>query len=100
MSDPFRPSRTASHSRSSAGAEAPSRSPAELAFARHVAAVEAKDRAAFLANFADDAVVEDPVGPSPLEPTGRGHRGRVRGCTPRGSQQTAPRCEFGRRRPA
>ncbi|MEZ4333367.1 MAG: nuclear transport factor 2 family protein [Myxococcota bacterium] len=53
------------------------RSPAELAFARHVAAVESKDRAAFLANFADDAVVEDPVGPSPLEPTGRGHRGRA-----------------------
>lgn len=51
--------------------------PAELAFARHVAAVEAKDRAAFLANFAEGAVVEDPVGPSPLEPTGRGHRGHA-----------------------
>jgi ketosteroid isomerase-like protein len=50
--------------------------PVELAFERHVAAVQAGDREAFLDNFADDAVVEDPVGPSPLDPPGRGHRGR------------------------
>jgi len=54
-----------------------SQRPAELAFARHVQAVLSKDRAAFLANFAEDAVVEDPVGPSPLDPAGRGHRGRA-----------------------
>lgn len=48
----------------------------EIAFERHRKAVEAGDREAFLANFAPDAVVEDPVGPSPLDPAGRGHRGR------------------------
>ena len=48
---------------------------AELAFERHVAAVCSGDREAFLANYADNAVVEDPVGPSPLDPSGEGHRG-------------------------
>lgn len=54
-----------------------SESPAALAFARHVRAVQSCDRSAFLANFAPDAVVEDPVGPSPLDPAGRGHRGHA-----------------------
>ncbi len=40
-----------------------------------MAAVEAGDRAAWLALFADDAVVEDPVGPSMFDPDGTGHRG-------------------------
>lgn len=40
-----------------------------------MAAVQAKDRAAWLALFADDAVVEDPVGPSFLDESGQGHRG-------------------------
>ncbi len=40
-----------------------------------MAAVEAHDRAAWLALFADDAVVEDPIGPSAFDPEGRGHRG-------------------------
>jgi ketosteroid isomerase-like protein len=40
-----------------------------------MAAVEAGDRAGWLALFADDAVVEDPVGPSMLDPDGRGHHG-------------------------
>jgi ketosteroid isomerase-like protein len=40
------------------------------------AAVEAGDREAWLALFAPDAVVEDPVGPSPFDPEGRGHHGR------------------------
>jgi ketosteroid isomerase-like protein len=40
-----------------------------------MAAVEAGDRATWLALFADDAVVEDPVGPSMLDPDGTGHRG-------------------------
>lgn len=52
-----------------------SKKPVELAFERHVAATESGDREAFLANFAEDAVVEDPVGATPLEPTGQGHRG-------------------------
>lgn len=62
---------------SDAGASDPKDSPAARAFARHVHAVQSRDRAAFLANFAEDAVVEDPVGPSPLDPEGRGHRGRA-----------------------
>ncbi len=40
-----------------------------------MAAVEAGDRQAWLALFADDAVVEDPVGPSAFDPDGQGHRG-------------------------
>jgi ketosteroid isomerase-like protein len=51
------------------------KTPVELAFERHVAAVQAGDRVAFLANFAENALVEDPVGPSPLDPTGKGHFG-------------------------
>ena len=42
---------------------------------RSRAAVEAKDRDGWLALFADDAVVEDPIGPSPFDPDGKGHRG-------------------------
>lgn len=42
---------------------------------RSQAAASMQDRAAWLGLFADDAVVEDPVGPSPLCPDGRGHRG-------------------------
>lgn len=52
-------------------------SPVELAYARHVQAVQSRDRAAFLANFAEDALVEDPVGRSPLDPAGQGHRGHA-----------------------
>jgi steroid delta-isomerase len=40
-----------------------------------MAAVEGGDRQAWLALFADDAVVEDPIGPSAFDPTGEGHRG-------------------------
>jgi ketosteroid isomerase-like protein len=42
---------------------------------RSQAAVAAKDRSAWLALFANDAVVQDPIGPSPLDPGGAGHRG-------------------------
>lgn len=42
---------------------------------RSQAAVAAKDRETWLGLFADDAIVEDPVGPSPLDPAGGGHRG-------------------------
>lgn len=37
---------------------------------------EAKDRDGWLALFADDAVVEDPVGPSFISPDGTGQRGK------------------------
>jgi ketosteroid isomerase-like protein len=38
--------------------------------------VKAHDREGWLALFADDAVVEDPVGPSAFDPEGKGHHGR------------------------
>ena len=40
-----------------------------------MAAVEAHDREAWLALFTEDSVVEDPIGPSALNPEGKGHRG-------------------------
>ena len=40
-----------------------------------MAAVEAHDRQAWLDLFTEDAVVEDPIGPSPFDPEGGGHRG-------------------------
>jgi len=40
-----------------------------------MAAAMAGDRDGWLALFAPDAVVEDPVGKSPLDPDGTGHRG-------------------------
>jgi steroid Delta-isomerase len=39
-------------------------------------AVAAGDREGWLVLFADDAVVEDPIGPSAFDPEGKGHRGR------------------------
>lgn len=51
--------------------------PARRAAQRSMDAVHAKDRSAWIDNFADDAVVEDPVGPSPLDPAGHGHRGKA-----------------------
>jgi len=39
--------------------------------------VKAKNKAAWLDLFADDAIVQDPVGVSPLDPTGQGHRGKA-----------------------
>ena len=42
---------------------------------RSQAAVTARDRDGWLSLFAADAVVQDPVGPSPLDPEGAGHRG-------------------------
>ena len=39
------------------------------------AAVKARDRAAWLGLFAADAVIQDPIGPSPFDRAGQGHRG-------------------------
>lgn len=50
--------------------------PARLAAQRSMAAVAAKDRQAWLDLFAEDGCVEDPVGRSPLDETGNGHRGK------------------------
>jgi ketosteroid isomerase-like protein len=40
-------------------------------------AAMAGDKDAWLALFADDAIVEDPIGPSHFDPEGRGHRGKA-----------------------
>jgi steroid delta-isomerase len=51
-------------------------SAAHLAGKRSRDAVAARDKEAWVANFADDGIVEDPVGPSHFDPEGKGHRGR------------------------
>jgi ketosteroid isomerase-like protein len=42
---------------------------------RSQAAAGTKDRTTWLGLFTEDAVVADPVGPSPFDPEGAGHRG-------------------------
>lgn len=49
--------------------------PARVASRRSMDAVSRGDKADWLALFAPDAVVEDPVGPSVFDPDGKGHRG-------------------------
>jgi ketosteroid isomerase-like protein len=49
--------------------------PARDASLASMRAVEAGDKATWLSLFAADAVVEDPIGESPMDPTGQGHRG-------------------------
>lgn len=49
--------------------------PAVLAGGRSRDAVAARDKDAWLANFAADGIVEDPVGPSMFDEAGVGHRG-------------------------
>lgn len=51
--------------------------PARRASQRSYAAVAAKDLAQWLTVYAEDAVVEDPVGPSMFDPEGKGHRGHA-----------------------
>lgn len=50
--------------------------PAHRAGKRSRDAVAARDKDTWLAAFADDAIVQDPIGPSPFDPEGTGHRGR------------------------
>lgn len=50
--------------------------PVTLAGRRSREAAVARDKAAWLALFADDAIVEDPIGPSHFDPEGKGHRGK------------------------
>jgi steroid Delta-isomerase len=52
--------------------------PARLASQRSVACVEAKDKEGWLALWAEDGCVEDPVGVSFIDPTGLGFRGPAR----------------------
>jgi ketosteroid isomerase-like protein len=56
--------------------------PARAASKRSMAIVQRKERGAadkaeWLSLFADDALIEDPIGASPLDPEGRGHRGKA-----------------------
>lgn len=50
---------------------------AQQAGTESLAAVRAKDKTAWLDLFAEDAVIQDPVGVSPLDPSGLGHRGKA-----------------------
>lgn len=49
--------------------------PARDASLASMTAVEAGDRESWLALFSYDGIVEDPIGPSPFDPDGHGHRG-------------------------
>ncbi len=50
--------------------------PVHVAGKRSREAAMARDKEAWLALFADDAIIEDPVGPSHFDPDGKGHRGK------------------------
>lgn len=50
--------------------------PVHLAGKRSREAAIAHDKQAWLDNFAEGAVVEDPIGPSHFDPQGKGHRGK------------------------
>jgi steroid Delta-isomerase len=52
-------------------------SPVHLAGKRSREAAMARDKEAWLALFADDAIVEDPIEPSHFDPEGKGHRGKA-----------------------
>lgn len=52
-------------------------SPAKSVSDRAMRAVMAKNRAAWLDCFAEDALLRDPVGGSPLDPHGKGFRGHA-----------------------
>jgi steroid delta-isomerase len=49
--------------------------PARIASMRSYSAVAKGDLAEWLTVYAEDAVLEDPVGPSMFDPEGKGHRG-------------------------
>ena len=49
--------------------------PARDAAIKSMTAVESNDREGWLSLWAEDGVIQDPVGPSPLDPEGNGHRG-------------------------
>jgi ketosteroid isomerase-like protein len=54
--------------------------PARAASQRSMEIVQGKGAGAkerWLALFADDAIIEDPIGKSPLDPEGNGHRGKA-----------------------
>jgi len=54
-----------------------SKHPARLAAWRSIDAVARGDKQAWLDNFADDAIVQDPIGVSMIDPAGEGFRGKA-----------------------
>lgn len=52
--------------------------PAITAHKASIAHSMAGNKAQWLEGFADDAVVQDPVGPSPFDPEGKGFKGKQR----------------------
>ena len=50
--------------------------PAQQASFNSMRNVKARNREGWLALFADDALLQDPVGVSPFDPSGLGHKGR------------------------
>ena len=54
----------------------PEEAPAMLAAQRSWSAVEAKDKESWLGLMADDICIEDPIGVSVLDPTGKGQCGK------------------------
>lgn len=51
--------------------------PARAASKRSMHAAETKAKQEWLSLFRDDALVQDPVGPSPMDPEGKGHKGKA-----------------------
>ncbi len=51
--------------------------PARTASQRSYSAVAKRDLAEWLTVYAEDAIIEDPVGPSMFDPDGRGHHGHA-----------------------
>ena len=51
--------------------------PAVLASRNSAQHAMAGDKQAWLSLFAEDALLQDPVGPSPLDPEGKGHQGKA-----------------------
>jgi len=52
------------------------KTPAQRASFASIDRVSNRDKQGWLDLFADDAIVQDPVGKSPLDPTGEGHKGK------------------------
>jgi ketosteroid isomerase-like protein len=52
--------------------------PARVMSRRSIETVCMKEKDEWLALYSADALIEDPVGPSPFDPQGRGHRGHER----------------------
>ena len=54
------------------------KTPAREAAIQSIQLATKGDGAAWLELFAEDALVQDPYGPSPMDPSGEGHRGKAK----------------------